>query len=206
MPDDSWNPKGLDIPLRRSFEIFVPNVCAVDMDTTGTWPFGRRLEDQVATRFLSLFLDMAAELNGKKYHIDMLGEQALWDSAPIVPKTPPKPLEERQKSSSLNSRTWRTPGRKRGSGGLRRRVSGDDKGCCQARIALEPESGRSGEARPPRLPPVPSRVAYMQAADFEAVKPRFRMPFARSERWKISASCRRLWICGFTGSLPRRRP
>ncbi len=48
----------MDIPLRRPFEIFVPNVCAIDMDTTGTWPFGRRLEDQVATRFLSLFLDM----------------------------------------------------------------------------------------------------------------------------------------------------
>jgi hypothetical protein len=93
MPDDSWNPKGLDIPLRRSFEVFVPNVCAVDMDTTGSWPFGRRLEDQVATRFLSLFLDMEAELNGRRYHIDMLGEQALWDSAPITPKTPPNPVK-----------------------------------------------------------------------------------------------------------------
>jgi hypothetical protein len=93
MPDDSWNPRGLDIPLRRSFEIFVPNVCAIDMDTTGTWPFGRRLEDQVATRFLSLFLDMEAELNGKKYHVDMLGDQALWDSTPIVPRTPPNPLK-----------------------------------------------------------------------------------------------------------------
>jgi hypothetical protein len=93
MPDDSWNPKGLNIPLRRPFEIFIPNVCAVDMDTTGTWPFGRRLEDQVATRFLAMFLDMTAELNGKKYHIDLLGDQALWDSAPIIPKTPPNPLK-----------------------------------------------------------------------------------------------------------------
>jgi hypothetical protein len=93
MPDDSWNPKGLEIPLRRPFEIFVPNVCAVDMDTTGTWPFGRRLEDQVATRFLSMFLDMSAELNGKKYHIDMLGDPALWAAAPIEPKTPPNPLK-----------------------------------------------------------------------------------------------------------------
>ena len=58
-------PDGADIPLRRPFEIFVPNVCAIDMDTTGTWPFGRRLEDQVATRFLSLFLDMEAELGGR---------------------------------------------------------------------------------------------------------------------------------------------
>ena len=92
MPDDSWNPKGLDIPLRRAFEIFVPNVCAIDMDTTGSWPFGRRLEDQVATRFLAMFLDMSAELNGKKYHLDMLGDPALWASAPIEPKTPPNPL------------------------------------------------------------------------------------------------------------------
>jgi hypothetical protein len=92
MPDESWNPKGLDIPLRRSFEIFIPNVCAIDMDTTGTWPYGRRLEDQVATRFLSLFLDMEATLNGKPYSVETLNDQALWDSAPIVPKTPPNPL------------------------------------------------------------------------------------------------------------------
>jgi hypothetical protein len=92
MPDDSWNPRGLPIPLRRPFEIFVPNVCAIDMDTNGTWPFGRRLEDQVATRFLAMFLDMTAQFNGKKYHIDLLNDQSLWDNAPIVPKTPPNPL------------------------------------------------------------------------------------------------------------------
>jgi len=60
MPDASWNPKGLAIPLRRAVDIFIPNVNSIDMDTTGTWPFGRRLEDQVATRFLSTFLDMSA--------------------------------------------------------------------------------------------------------------------------------------------------
>jgi hypothetical protein len=92
MPDNSWNKKGLDIPLRRPFEIFIPNVCAIDMDTTGTWPFGRRPEDQVATRFLSMFLDMEAKFNGKNYHIDLLNDQSLWDQAPIVPKTPPNPL------------------------------------------------------------------------------------------------------------------
>ena len=97
MPDSSWNPKGLPIPLRRPFEIFIPNVCAVDMDTTGTWPFGRRLEDQVATRFLSMFLDMDAEWNGKKYHIDLLGEQALWDSAPYRSQDPAQSAEERQR-------------------------------------------------------------------------------------------------------------
>jgi hypothetical protein len=92
MPDKSWNTHGVDIPLRRPFEIFIPNVCAIDMDTTGTWPFGRRLEDQVATRFLSLFLDMEAEYNGRKYHLDMLNDQSLWDEAPVEPKTPPNPL------------------------------------------------------------------------------------------------------------------
>ena len=92
MPDDSWNKRKLNIPLRRSFEVFVPNVNAIDMDTTGTWPFGRRPEDQVATRFLSLFLDMSAQIDGKSYDIELLGRQALWDKAPIVPKTPPNPL------------------------------------------------------------------------------------------------------------------
>ena len=92
MPDDSWNRHKLDIPLRRPFEIFIPNVCAIDVDTTGTWPFGRRLEDQVATRFLSMFLDMAAPLGSGGYSVETLGDQALWDAAPITPKTPPNPL------------------------------------------------------------------------------------------------------------------
>jgi hypothetical protein len=93
MPDDTWNKKHLNIPLKRSFEIFVPNVCPIDMDTTGTWPYGRRLEDQVATRFLSLFLDMSPDANGRKYNIETLSDQALWDAAPIEPKTPPNPLK-----------------------------------------------------------------------------------------------------------------
>jgi hypothetical protein len=93
MPDNSWNKKGLNIPLRRAIEIFVPNVNAIDMDTTGTWPFGRRPEDQVATRFLALFLDMKAEINGKPYNLETLGDQSLWDHAPIEPKTPPNPLK-----------------------------------------------------------------------------------------------------------------
>ncbi len=92
MPDDRWNKHHLSIPLRRAFEIFIPNVCAIDMDTTGTWPFGRRPEDQVATRFLALFLDMDAELNGKKYNVETLGDPELWAHAPIEPKTPPNPL------------------------------------------------------------------------------------------------------------------
>jgi hypothetical protein len=93
MPDNSWNKKGLNIPLRRAIEIFIPNVNAIDMDTTGTWPFGRRPEDQVATRFLALFLDMKAEINSKPYNLETLGDQSLWEKAPIVPKTPPNPLK-----------------------------------------------------------------------------------------------------------------
>lgn len=93
MPDETWDKRGLGIPLRRPFGIFVPNVCALDMDTTGTWPFGRRLEDQVATRFLSMFLDMGGEFDGKMYHVETLSDQSLWDLAPIEPKTPPNPLK-----------------------------------------------------------------------------------------------------------------
>jgi hypothetical protein len=93
MPDNSWNPKGLDIKPKRVVEIFVPNVCAIDMDTTGTWPYGRRLEDQVATRFLSVFLDQAAGCGGKKCNVETLSDQNLWNKAPIEPKTPPNPLK-----------------------------------------------------------------------------------------------------------------
>jgi hypothetical protein len=93
MPDNSWNKHSLDIPLRRPVEVFVPNVNSIDMDTTGTWPFGRRPEDQVATRFLSLFLDHTAEIKGKKYDVELLNQQWLWDAAPIEPKTPPNPLK-----------------------------------------------------------------------------------------------------------------
>jgi hypothetical protein len=92
MPDQTWNPRGLDIPRKRLFEVFVPNVCAIDMDTTGTWPYGRRLEDQVATRFVAILLDMDTGCGGGPSTVDTLADQALWDAAPIVPKTPPNPL------------------------------------------------------------------------------------------------------------------
>src|ERR1051325_598686 len=92
MPDGSWNPKHLNIPLRRPFEVFIPNVNAIDMDTTGTWPFGRRPEDQVATRFLSIFLDMKSGCGGGPCNVETLSQQALWDSLRITPKTPPNPL------------------------------------------------------------------------------------------------------------------
>ncbi|MCI0734400.1 MAG: DUF4331 domain-containing protein [Methylococcaceae bacterium] len=93
MPDNSWNVKGLNIKQPRTFEIFIPNVASIDMDTNGTWPFGRRLEDQVATRFLSLFLDMESGCGGKACNVETLGNPALWANAPIVPKTPPNPLK-----------------------------------------------------------------------------------------------------------------
>ena len=92
MPDDSWNKRKLNIPLKRSFEIFIPNVCAVDMDTNGTWPYGRRLEDQVANRFLSIFLDMKQGCGGGRCNVETFSSQALWDAAPVEPKTSPNPL------------------------------------------------------------------------------------------------------------------
>ena len=94
MPDDTWKKRAdVHIPLKRSLEIFIPNVCPIDMDTTGTWPYGRRPEDQVATRFLSLFLDMEQKIGNKKCHIETLNDPALWASAPIEPKVPPNPLK-----------------------------------------------------------------------------------------------------------------
>src|SRR5262249_2423188 len=44
-------------------------------------------------RFLSLFLDMTSKVGGKPVHVDTLGDPALWQSAPIEPKTPPNPLK-----------------------------------------------------------------------------------------------------------------
>ena len=62
------------------------------MDTTGTWPYGRRLEDQVATRFLSLFLDHTAEVGGKPITVESLNDPATYAAAPVTPKVPPNPL------------------------------------------------------------------------------------------------------------------
>lgn len=100
MPDTAWNRHSLDIPLRRPMEVFIPNVNSIDMDTTGTWPFGRRPEDQVATRFLSLFLDMTAEINGVNYNVELLSQQWVWDASMIEPKTPPNPLRNDKDFSS----------------------------------------------------------------------------------------------------------
>lgn len=91
MPDDSWNRSGKEIALKRTFEIFIPNLTSVDMDTDGTWPYGRRLTDQVATRFLATFLDMSRNCGAKQCTIETLNDPALWENAPIVPKTVPNP-------------------------------------------------------------------------------------------------------------------
>lgn len=92
MPDNSWNKSGKDIPLKRTFEIFIPNLTSVDMDTTGTWPYGRRPEDQVATRFLATFLDMSKTCGDEPCNIETLNNPALWANAPIDPRTVPNPL------------------------------------------------------------------------------------------------------------------
>ena len=82
MPDDSWNPKGSEYPLRRPFERYsVPNVCAIDMDTTGTWPFAPA-EDQVATRFLSMFLD-----HGRRVEREEVSHRIAQRSGPVERRT-----------------------------------------------------------------------------------------------------------------------
>ena len=93
MPDDTWNPKGLPIPLRRAVDIFIPNVNSIDMDTTGTWPFGRRLGGPGGD---PLSVDLSRherQLERQAYHVELLNDPALWNGAPIEPKTPPNPLK-----------------------------------------------------------------------------------------------------------------
>ena len=34
--------------------------------------------------------NMSASINGRKYHVDLLNDPALWNSVPIEPKTPLK--------------------------------------------------------------------------------------------------------------------
>ncbi len=96
MPDDSWNPKKLDIPLKRTFEIFLPNVNAIDMDTSGTWPYGRRLEDQVATRFLSTFLDMKKGCGGGPCNVETPGQPGLVGRGEDRAQDAAQPAQERQ--------------------------------------------------------------------------------------------------------------
>ncbi|MEO8256702.1 MAG: DUF4331 family protein [Acidobacteriota bacterium] len=94
MPDESWHThQDVNIAVRRAFEVFVPNVAAIDMDTNGSWPYGRRLDDQVATRFLSIFLDMEPGPDGTRYNIDTLADQAALDTLPMEPRVPPNPLK-----------------------------------------------------------------------------------------------------------------
>jgi hypothetical protein len=93
MPDDSWNKSGKPIREKRTFEIFLPNVTSVDMDTTGTWPFGRRPEDQVASRFLTTFVDMKEGCGGGRCNVETLNDPHLWDGAPVAPKNPFNPFQ-----------------------------------------------------------------------------------------------------------------
>ncbi len=93
MPNEDWKKNGVDVPLKRVFEITVPNATAIDMDTDGTWPYGRRLTDQVASRFLSVFLDQKKGCGGKPCHVDVLNDPATFANAPIKPKTVPNPLK-----------------------------------------------------------------------------------------------------------------
>jgi hypothetical protein len=67
LSDQKWRtsrtPPDLQPPLVIS--LFFPNVMAVYLDTTGTWPFGQRLTDPMPGRFGALFLDMGGDCSGK---------------------------------------------------------------------------------------------------------------------------------------------
>ena len=90
MPE-GWNPRNKSIPLKRPYEIVIPNLAAVDMDTTGTWPYGLRPDDQVATRFIALFLDHTRNCGSKRCDVESLNDPAIWNTLPVEPKTPPNP-------------------------------------------------------------------------------------------------------------------
>lgn len=87
-----WNPRNKAVPLKRPYEIIIPNVNAVDMDTTGTWPYGLRPDDQAATRYIAFFLDHTKNCGPKPCNLDSLNDAALMRTLPIEPKTPPNPL------------------------------------------------------------------------------------------------------------------
>ena len=92
MPDDSWNPKELDIALRRPVEIFIPNVCASiwTPPALGRSGVGWKIRWRPASCRSSW--TWRARWRDRPINIETLNDQALWDSAPVVPKTPPNPL------------------------------------------------------------------------------------------------------------------
>ena len=73
MADNSWKTARTNFKPPVVATLFWPNTLTVDLDTNGTWPFGRRPEDQVASRFTALFLNMAGGMcGGKPCNIDSL--------------------------------------------------------------------------------------------------------------------------------------
>ncbi len=64
LPEDvKWKTPRSDaagIRMPRVISLFLPNVMTVDLDTTGTWPFGHRPNDQIGGRFNALFLKMGS--------------------------------------------------------------------------------------------------------------------------------------------------
>ena len=96
MPDDSWNTAARRSRCggrsRSSSRTSTPSTWT----PTARWPFGRRLEDQVATRFLSLFLDHEASIGGKKYHVETFERPVALGRREDRAEDPSEPVEERQ--------------------------------------------------------------------------------------------------------------
>jgi hypothetical protein len=93
MPDASWRRvAGAPVAMPLVASLFHPNTLVVDLDTTGTWPFGRRPEDQVASRFTSLFLDMSGQCGKRPCSVDSLQDPDAAAGFPINPPTNDKPF------------------------------------------------------------------------------------------------------------------
>ena len=110
---------------------------------------------------------MSAELNGKRYHVELLNDPALWDGAPIEPKTPPNPLKNDKEFLRI-SPIWRSRG-SRGAAGYPQE--------------MEPDRGRDRGAG----------IRAQAAIDTEATPGTF--PYRISERrwrqiWLALAACR----------------
>lgn len=92
-PGLKWQRTGVNVSPPMVASLFHPNTLMVDLDTTGTWPFGRRPEDQVASRFTALFLDMNGKCGGKPCDLDSLQDGTILPGGKgINPVTNDKPF------------------------------------------------------------------------------------------------------------------
>ena len=93
MPDDSWNPTRRRHPAAPAVRDLRPERLrdrhGHDRHLAVRAPAGGPGGDPVP---VDVPRHGAPSSDGTSYHVETLNDQALWDAAPIVPKTPPNPL------------------------------------------------------------------------------------------------------------------